>query len=92
MEDKITVKAKDMLLQIRSNMLASIQQRARNIVEYNKGDKPDEMLELFGNIANPAKWDYCGLLSKQDITTLEVLEYLLNDNQDKISRYKEWKP
>jgi hypothetical protein len=50
------------------------------------------MLKEFEYIANPAKWDYCGLLSKDEKAVLEMLEFLVDDSQKEIRKYKEWKP
>lgn len=86
------LKAYKMLAQIRGSMLNQVRQRAMNKVEYIKGEKPDELLELLTNIANPAKWSYCGLLSAEDKAILEVLEFLLNDEQKEVRKYYEWKP
>lgn len=87
----IEIKAYKLLAEIRGNMLSKIQHQARICVEYKK-EKPDELYEWFEYIANPDKWDYCGILKKEDKAVLEVLEYLLNDDEKELIKYKEWKP
>jgi len=92
MSKKMELKAYKKIAEIRQSMLSSIQQRAMGMVAYNKGEKPDDMLKEFEYIANPAKWDYCGLLSKDEKAVLEMLEFLVDDSQKEIRKYKEWKP
>lgn len=92
MSNEMELKAYKMLAQIRGSMLSSIRQRAMNKVEYGKIEKPEELTDLYEYIANPDKWEYCGLLSKEQKAILETLEYLLNDDQKEPFKYKEWKP
>ena len=84
------LKAYKMLSEIRGSILSRIFQESRNVVEFNSS--PEKMEEKFRNISNPGKWDYCGLLSKEDKRTLEVLEYLINDDRKEIFKYKDWDP
>lgn len=91
MSEEMELKATKMLLNIYSGMFSSIRQTARNCVEYRK-DKPDEVFKEMEHIANPAKWDYCGLLNKEDKAILETLEYLLNDDMKEVRKYKHWQP
>jgi len=77
------LKAYKMLAQIRGSMLSTIEREARNKVEYCK-DKPEESQKWMGHIANPEKWDFCGLLRKEDKKLLEMLEYLLDDGMTDI--------
>jgi hypothetical protein len=85
------LKAYKLLAQLRGQMLSRIEHEAKNKTEYCK-DKPEKSQELMEYISNPAKWDHCGLLSKEDKKVLETLEYLLNDDAKEIKRYTEWKP
>ena len=90
MTKDIEFKAYKLLSDIRGRMLSSIDSKAKIAVEYRKS-KPEEMHEDFKYIADPAKWDHASILSKENKAVLEVLEYLLNDNQTEIRPYKEWK-
>jgi len=85
------LKVYQLLAKIRNGMLSKIRHEAINKTEYCQ-DKPDRVLEWMEFIANPAKWDYSGLLSKEDKKLLEVLEYLIDDDMTEIRQYKEWKP
>lgn len=89
-DDQIKLKIHEMLHSIYARMFTRVLYTARNCVEYRK-DKPEEVMKEMENIANPEKWDYSGLLSKEDKRVLETLEYLLSDRKE-LSRYKEWKP
>jgi len=91
MTEKMELKAYKLLAQIRSGMLERIKMEAMNKVEYCK-DEPEESQKWMEYISNPDKWDYCGLLNKENKATLETIEYLLNDDMDELRRYKEWKP
>jgi len=85
------LKAYKLLAELQGRLLARIKDKIRNKVEYCK-DKPDEIFELMEYISNPAKWDYCGLLSKEDKAVLETIEFLLDDKMENIRKYGEWKP
>ena len=61
-------------------------------MEYHDNKTKEEVVEKFDNIANPAKWDKTGILRSEERAKLELLEYLLNDNLNEVSKYKEWKP
>ncbi len=89
--EKMELKAYKLLAQLRGQMLGKISHEAKNKAEYLK-DKPEEAQLWMEYISNPAKWDYCGLLSKEDKKVLETIEYLLNDEAKEIIRYKEWTP
>lgn len=91
MNKQMELKATKMLMKIYRSMFFQIRQRAMNCVEYRK-DKPEDVYEQMAHIANPAKWDYSGLITKEDKAVLETLEYLLDDNQEEIYKYKEWNP
>lgn len=85
------LKAVRILADIRGELIGNIRHQVRNKVQYSKDD-PDDVFKEMEFISNPAKWEYCGLLKKEDMKVMEVLEYLLDDNQDGIIPYKEWKP
>lgn len=85
------LKAYKMLAELRGSMLSQIDRITKNNAEFRK-DKPDELYEAIESIANPSKWDKHSIISKENIAVLEVLEFLLNDNQEKIHKYQEWKP
>ena len=91
MNKKMELKAVRILADIRGELLRNIDRQARNKVQYFK-DNPEEVFKQMEFISNPGKWDYCGLLHKEDIKVMEVLEYLLDDKQDEIIPYKEWTP
>lgn len=91
MNDEMKLKAYKLLAEIHESMISRITHEARTRTEYGK-DKPEESQKWMEYIGNPAKWDYCGLLKKEDIKVLETLEYLLDDDMKEIRRYKEWKP
>ena len=89
----IKLKLYQLLAEIQKNMLNKIQREARNNVEYLKdNDKSDNAILWMEYISNPAKWEYSSILSKEDKKLLETIEYLLDDDADKICRYSEWKP
>lgn len=91
MSDVMKLKTYKLLAEIRGKFLSRIISDARNKTEYFK-DNVEELSKFTEFIANPKKWDYCGMLSKEDIKVLETLEYLLDDEQDEIYPYPEWKP
>ncbi len=84
------LKAYKLLAELRGNMLSFIRNEAKTKIVYNS-NKPEEMSKLLLHIADPSKWNYCGLLKNEDKKVLETLEYLLNDDDIEIYRYKEWK-
>lgn len=53
--------------------------RCQNILDYAKTG-PDA-LKLLSDIADMGKWDYNGIQRKEDSRIVEMLEYLLDDNQ-----------
>ncbi len=75
---EMELKAYKMLAELRSSMLERIRHEARNRVEY-PNTEPNQSVIWMEYISNPAKWDHCGLLRKEDIAVMETLEYLLND-------------
>jgi len=79
MAENTELKAYKLLAKIRGVMLSRIEHEARNKAEYCK-DKPEDSQKWMEYIANPEKWDYCGLLAKEEKKVLEVLEYLLDDD------------
>lgn len=85
------LKAYKILAEIRGSMLSTIIREARNKMEYYNPNEPDNVIKLLQHIANPAKWDYCGLLRKEDMKVLEILEFLLDDSMTESRPYKEWK-
>lgn len=89
--EKMEFKAYKLLAQIRKDIIWKIQNEARNRIQYCK-EKPEEFAKLVEYISNPGKWDYCGLLNKEDKRVLEVVEYLLNDDMDEIRKYESWEP
>ncbi len=91
MNNNMELKAHKILHDIYARMFNRIWNTARNCVEYKK-EKPDEVFKEMEHISNPAKWDYCGILSKEDMAVLEVLEYLMNDDQTEIRKHKSWEP
>lgn len=60
-------------------------------VEYRQ-DKPEDVMKEMEHIADASKWDYSGLLNKEDKAVLETLEYLLDDDREEIRRYTHWEP
>jgi len=89
--EKMELKAYKLLAELRRQMLSRIKHEARLKTEFCK-DKPEESQLWMEYISNPAKWDYCGIISKEDKKVLETLEYLLDDEMSEIRRYNEWKP
>lgn len=71
-------------------MLSKLITDAQRKTEFPSSEQ--DLREWIEGIANPAKWDYFGLLSKEEVRELELLEYLLNDDRNEIVRYAEWKP
>lgn len=53
--------------------------RSQNILEYAKTG--EDALKLISSIADKSKWDYCGIQQKENSHIIEILEYLLDDNQ-----------
>lgn len=82
------LKAWKLLAQIRGRMISTIVNKAQNKVEYCF-DTLKEHQELMGYIANPAKWDYCGILNTEDKTQMELLEYLLEDEAKEIYKRRD---
>jgi len=89
--EKMELKAYKLLAEIRGSLLNQIIHDAKNKIQY-KQDDIDELRTLAEYISNPKKWDYTGYIHKEDIKVMEVLEFLLNDDQEKIIPYKEWTP
>lgn len=85
MSQNTELKAYKILANIRGAMLSRIEHEARNKTEYCK-DKPEESQKWMEYIADPSKWDYCGLLKKEEKAVLETLEYLLNDYMPEMHR------
>ncbi len=83
--NNIESKAYRLLAEIREKMLSRIIFEAKNHVEYKK-DKPEDSQKFMEYISDASKWDYCGLLSKEDKAILEVLEYIVDDNQNDIRK------
>ncbi len=46
--------------------------KAKGFTPKNRKDKPEEVRLYVEHISNPAKWDYCGFLSKEDKKVLET--------------------
>lgn len=91
MTTQMELKAYKILYETYLRMFMRIRTTACNCVEYRK-DKPEEVFKEMEYISNPDKWDYCGILNKQDKAVLETLQYLLNDNNQEIQRYTGWQP
>lgn len=89
--DKFELKAYKMLATIYAGMFHTVRSTAMRCVEYRQ-DKPEEVMKEMEHIANPDKWDYCGLLNKDNKAVLETLEFLLDDDMGKIRIYNAWKP
>jgi tyrosyl-tRNA synthetase len=91
MSDKMELKAYKKLEDLYSSMFWVVMDKIRRCVEYRK-DKPDDIYQELLNISNPDKWDYCGVISKEDKAVLEMLEYLLDNTEKNIVKYKAWHP
>jgi hypothetical protein len=87
MAEKIEYKAHKLLAELRKSLLTKIIHEAKNKVEYCQ-DKPEELKKWMEYISNPEKWDYCGIMRKEDLRVMEVLEYLVNDDANEIIKYK----
>ncbi len=83
----IEIKATRILLNLHAQLLNGIMFKIDNIVQY-KQDKPEEIMAVLENISNPERWEYCGIINDKDKVVIEVLEYLLNDDQKEIHKYK----
>lgn len=86
------LKAYKILYDTYARMFMRVLNDAQNIISYPTVNPPEEILKRLENISNPAKWDYCGILNKEDMAVLEVLQHLLDDESKEISRYKFWQP
>ena len=53
--------------------------RCQNVLDYAKTG--DDALKLISSIVDMGKWDYHGIQRKEDSRIVEILEYLLDDNQ-----------
>lgn len=82
----IELKAYYLLSRIRGAMLSRIEHEAKNKAMYCT-EKPEESQLWMGYIADSSKWDYCGLLKKEEKSVLEVLEFLLDDNMDEMQHH-----
>ena len=91
MSKNMEVKAVRILADIRGQLLDRIIHDAKIKMEYQRDDI-DELRKLAEYISNPKKWNYTGYLHNEDIKVMEVIEFLLDDNQDEIIPYKEWTP
>lgn len=91
--DNMKLKAYKRLAELRGKMFSKILYEARNKTEYAHLDSntEKEIRKWIGAIANPDKWEYFGILSKEDMRELETLEFLLNDDKTEMEKYKEWK-
>lgn len=90
-EIEMQLKAYKFLANTYAKMFMRVRNTAMNAVEYKK-EKPEEVFEQMQNIANPAKWNYCGIINTEDKAVLEFVEYLLNDGQTEIRKYNFWEP
>lgn len=90
---KTEIKAYKKISELRGQIIDRLIHEARTKIQYCK-DKPEEILKLAEMISNPDKWEYYGLIKKEDLKVLETLETLTNDNLDEINyyHYKEWTP
>lgn len=80
MESKnIELKAYKLLAELRGKALNTIKFEASNKTQYCENN-PEEFKIWIGYIGSAEKWDYCGILSKENLKVLETLEYLLNDS------------
>ena len=79
MTNDMELKAYKLLAKIRGSILSRIEHEARNKAEYSK-DKPEDLQKWMEYFGNPEKWDYCGILKKEQHLVLKTLEYLLDDN------------
>ncbi|MFA7307587.1 MAG: hypothetical protein WC026_13045 [Hyphomicrobium sp.] len=89
--EKMELKAYKLLADLQGKLLDRITLEAERKAEYCK-DKPEESQKWMEYISNPDKWDYCGLMSKEDMKVLDTIEYLLNNDATEIKKRKEWKP
>lgn len=89
--EKMELKAYKLLAELRGELIGNIRHQVRNKVQYSKDD-PEDVFKQMEYISNPAKWDYCGLLKKEDMKVLSTLEFLLDDKQEINSPYREWTP
>ena len=86
MAEKIEYKAYKLLAELRKSLLTKIVHEAKNKVQYS--DNPEDMKKWMEYISNPEKWDYSGIMRKEDLRIMEVLEYLVNDDANEIIKYK----
>jgi hypothetical protein len=81
------LKIQKKLASLRDSMLNTIYHRAVNLLQYSK-DKPDEFVNFVESIAMPEKWDYNGILSKEDKQLLEFLEFLADDKKTEVYKLR----
>lgn len=61
------------------NLAMEMIRRSQNLLDYAKTG--DDALKLVSSIADRGTWDYHGIQRKEDSRIVELLEYLLDDNQ-----------
>ena len=77
--ENMELKAYKLLAELRGKALNKIRFEAANKIQYCE-KTPEEFKIWMGYIGDIEKWDYSGILSKEDLKVLETLEYLLNDS------------
>lgn len=62
-----------------SSLNRAIIHKCRSLVEYSKTG--DDALKLVSSIADMGNWERNGIQSREESRMVEMLEYLLDDNQ-----------
>lgn len=89
MAEDMELKAYKMICEIQNRYMQRVRQEAHNKIVY-KPDSVEDLRECLEKICSPDLWDKCSMMDAKDKHTLEVLQYLLNDEQKEVSKYKNW--
>lgn len=89
--EKLELKIYKELSGIWERMFMAVFRDAQTSVLYDS-DKPEHILDKMKKLADPGQWVRTGIINETDKANLELMEYLLNDQAQKIEKYKSWKP
>lgn len=64
-------------------ILQMLHRMNKDTVKYHIEQDEDGGLKHFTNVGDTEKWDYMGIMYKQEQHLLKFLEYLIDDKRDK---------
>ena len=83
MSNDIEFKAYKLLYEKKTELLSVIRHQARMRSEYGKPEESVRQLEVIGD---SSLWDEAGIMNQGDIDIINVLEYLINDEETVIRK------